>query len=73
MFFGFFLHYIVHTRAKTCVVQSLAVGKLSSGFPNRVLNMSLFHMKITEVSKSWPSGDTLYSVAISTIEIGGLE
>jgi len=26
------------------------------------LNMSLFHMKITEVSKSWPSGDTLYSV-----------
>jgi len=50
----------VNTRAKTSVVQSLAVGKLTSGFPNRVLNMSLFHMKITEVSKSWPSGDTLF-------------
>ena len=52
----------MNTRAKTSVVQSLAVGQLSSGFPNRVLNMSLFHMKITEASKSWPSGDTLYSV-----------
>lgn len=67
MFFGFFLHYIVNTRAKTSVVQSLAVGKLTSGFPNRVLNMSLFHMKITEVSKSWPSGDTLYSVVMLTL------
>jgi len=67
MFFGFFLHYIVNTRAKTSVVQSLAVGKLTSGFPNRVLNMSLFHMKITQVSKSWPSGDTLYSVSILII------
>ena len=64
MFFGFFLHYIVNTRSKTSVVQSLAVGKLTSGFPNRVLNMSLLHMKITEVSKSWPSGDTLYSVSV---------
>ena len=48
MLFGFFLHYIVNTRAKTSVVQSLAVGKLTSGFPNRVLNMSLCHMKMVD-------------------------
>ena len=36
-----------------------------SGFPSCVLNASLYHMTITEVSKSWPSVKTLYSVTSS--------